>query len=43
MKHIAVTFLAIAAIFSLSACATGIVERKVPAKKSDGKCTQCTH
>ena len=32
--------LAIVATFSLSACCTGIVERKVPAKSccSDGKC-----
>jgi hypothetical protein len=37
--------LAIVATFSLSACCTGIVERKVPAKAScsDGKCVVKKH
>jgi hypothetical protein len=32
--------LAILTTFAFSACCTGIVERKVPAKCSDGKCAK---
>jgi hypothetical protein len=37
--------LALVATFTFSACCTGIVERKVPAKSccSDGKCTVGKH